>query len=109
MVFVYEFNLDGLKLFCRSVGNKINGNDKMIREYYDISGVMLDAIKNAPSKSRKQKLKKAYNAWSESKIVPLGANRFDLQGYNAGAAGRSQNKAKVLQGRAMLRQFGLAR
>lgn len=109
MVFIYEFNLKGLKLLCHNIANKFNGNDKLISEYYDISGVMLDAVKKATSKNRKNKLRKAHDNWSETKVVPLGGNSFDLQGYNAATASRAQNKAKVMQGRAMLKNFGLAR
>ena len=107
MTFIYEFNLDGAKLAWRHLCDKVNGNDKLIKEYFVITGQLLDAIKNAKSKSRKQKVRRAYNEFSESKIVPLGGNKFDLQGYNAGMATRAQNHAKVLQGRAILAKFGL--
>ena len=109
MKLIYEFNLDGAKLMLRHLCDKVNGNDKLIKEYFVITGQLLAAIKNAKSKSRKQKLRRAYNEFSESKIVPLGGNKFDLQGYNAGMATRAQNHAKVLQGRAMLERLVLSR
>lgn len=107
MTFIYEFNLDGAKLAWRHLCNKVNGNDKLIREYFAISGRLLDAQRDAKSKNRKQKLRREYYGWSESKVVPLGRNRYELQGYNAGMATRAQNHAKVLQGRAILAKFGL--
>ena len=107
MTFVYEFNLDGAKLMWRNLCDKVNGNDKLIKEYFIISGQLLDAIKNAKSKSRKQKLRREYYGWSESKVVPLGRNRYELQGYNAGMATRAQNYAKVMRGRAILAKFAL--
>lgn len=109
MTFIYEFNLAGAKLAWRHLCNKVNGNDKLIREYFAISGRLLDAQRDAKSKNRKQKVRRAYNEFSESKIVPLGGDKFDLQGYNAGMATRAQNHAKVLQGRAMLERLGLSR
>ena len=109
MTFIYEFNLAGAKLAWRHLCNKVNGNDKLIDEYFVITGRLLDATQNAKSKHRKQKLRRAYNEFSESKIVPLGGNRYDLLFYNAPAATRAQNRAKVLQGRAMLERLGLSR
>lgn len=109
MTFIYEFNLDGAKLAWRHLCNKVNGNDKLIQEYFAISGRLLDVQRDAKSKNRKQKVRRAYNEFSESKIVPLGGNKFDLQGYNAGMATRAQNLAKVMQGRAMLERLGLSK
>lgn len=109
MTFVYEMNIDGAKLMWRHMCNKINGNDKLIAEYFAVSGKLMDAMHAAKTKNRKQKLRRAYRQLTESKMIPLGGNRFEFAGYNAGMASRAQNQAKVIMGRAMLKEFGLSK
>ncbi|MBQ8294737.1 MAG: hypothetical protein IJX89_05125 [Alphaproteobacteria bacterium] len=109
MTFIYKFNLDGAKLMWRHMCNKINGNDKLIAEYFAVSGQLMDAIRVAKTKHRKQKLRRAYRQLTESKMIPLGGNRFELAGYNAGMATRAQNQAKVVMAHAMLKEFGLSK
>ena len=109
MTIMYKFNLDGAKLAWRHLCNKFNGNDKLIDEYFVITGILFDAAKAAKGKTRRKKLHRAYNELSESKVVPMGGNKFDLQFYNAPAMSRAQNYAKVVQGRAMLGRLGLCK
>ena len=103
----YEFSKAGASLALRDLRNLVNGNAKFIAEYEMILRALYAAETKTKSRVKAKKLRAAYNKLSEQKTVQTGANTFECTWYLPRKATVAQNKAKVLQGRAMMKQFGL--
>ena len=103
----YEFSKAGASLALRDLRNLVNGNAKLIAEYETILRALYLAERQAKSRIKAKKLRAAYNKLSEQKTVQTGANTFECTWYLPRKATVAQNKAKVLQGRAMMKQFCL--
>lgn len=109
MMHKYELSKDGLRAAFRDFCNTVSGNDKWIREYHAILKALFEASVQTKSRIKERKFRAAYDSLSEQKMVQTADNVFDFTFYLPHKATVAQNRAKVLQGRAMLKQFGLKR
>lgn len=105
----YELNKDGARLAFRDICNTVSGNAKWIREYQKILDTLYMASVQTKSRIKERKFRAAYNELSEQKMVQTAKNQYEITWFLPHDATTAQNKAKVLQGRAMLKQFGLVR
>ena len=103
----YEFNKAGARLAMRDIRNLVNGNAKLIAEYEMILRALSLAAQQTKSRIKAKKLSAAYKTLAEEKMVQTSANRFEFTWYRPEIATVAQNRVKVLQGRAMMKQFGL--
>lgn len=103
----YELNRAGARLAFRDFRNMVNGNAKLIAEYEMILRVLSLASDRTKSRIKAKKMRSAYNRLSEQKMVQMAPNQFEFTWYLPHSATVAQNKVKVMQGRAMLKQFGL--
>ena len=103
----YELSKAGARLALRDLRNMITGNAKFIAEYEMILQAFFVAELESKSRIKAKKLRAAYNNLSESKTVKTGPNTFECTWYSPCNATVAQNRVKVLQGRAMMKQFGL--
>ncbi|MBE6459630.1 MAG: hypothetical protein E7009_01430 [Alphaproteobacteria bacterium] len=105
----YELSKAGARLAFRDFCNTVNGNAKYIREYEMILNTLLVAAGDTKSRIKAKKYRNAYNRLSEQKMEKVADNQLVFTWFLPHNATVAQNKAKVLQGRAMLNQFGLVR
>ena len=105
----YELSQAGVRLAARDLVNKLNGNAKLIREYEAILQMLMLGANNTKSRIKAKKMHSAYYKLSEQKIQKTGPNKHLITWYLANDASVAQNRAKVMQGRAMLKQLGLSK
>lgn len=105
----YELSKAGARLAARDLMNKLNGNAKLIREYEAILQMLMLGSQNSKSRIKAKKMRSAHDRLSEQKMQKIADNQFLCTWYLPNDATVAQNRAKVMQGRAMLKQFGLSR
>lgn len=103
----YEFSMAGARLAGRDFWNLVSGNNMLIREYYLILKALENAEKSTKSRVKIKKYRRAYDRLSEQKVEKVSPNKFVFTWYLPEDATFAQNRAKVLQGRQILEQFGL--
>lgn len=105
----YEFSKDGVRLAARDLVNMLNGNARLIREYERILQVLILASQQTRSRVKKKKYKSAHDILSEQKMKKVGENQYLFTWYLPNYATVAQNRAKVIQGREMLKRYGLGK
>ncbi len=105
----YELSKAGVRLVARDLVNKLNGNAKLIREYEAILQLLTLASRQTRSRIKAKKYRSAYDRLTEQKMKRVADNQFQFSWYLPENATVAQNRAKVLQGRAMLERFGLSK
>ena len=105
----YELNKAGVCLAVRDIKNVFNGNAGLIGEYEDICRTLLCAAGDTKSRIKARKIKAAYNRLSEQERRQVAENKYVFKFYSPRSATVAQNRAKVMLGREMLKQFGLTR
>ena len=105
----YELNKAGARAAFRDFCNTVSGNAKWIREYEVILNTIYMAGRQTKSRIKERKFRAAYNKLSEWKMAQTADNVFDFTWYLPRNATAAQNRAKVLEGRALLQQLGLQR
>ena len=108
-VLKYELSKAGARLAARDLANKLNGNAKLIREYEAVLQALTLALHQTKSRIKAKKYRSAYDRLSEQKSEKISDNQFVFSWYLPENATVAQNRAKVLQGRAMLAKLGLSR